>query len=346
MRKSKKFIGMPVISLAEGQQLGTVKGLVVDPVQQKVAALIIEQKGWFSEQKFAPYGKVRSVGTDAITIDQSTMVEKGSSLPDILKLYKEKAAIIGYKVLVENGSQLGVVDEYFIDDLTGEIVGLELSGNFFNSLIMGKSFLDISYVKTIGKELVVTSAEAINSLVKIDGGLQDTVKQLKDSTSQMFESTLQKTKELGTKTKEISSKTAHELESKTKDLTNRTKDLGESLLEKVRTKNKAEAVEDYVEVQDLPPEALNQKEEALTRGNQPVEDQVIIQDLPPDALTREEEQPQNLPSCEEPPKEVEEKIIEVVEEKVVNEVQEAVTEPAPEEAEDKIEPPIEDQKKS
>lgn len=339
MRKSKKFIGMPVISLAEGQQLGTVKGLVVDPVQQKVAALIIEQKGWFSEQKFAPYGKVRSVGTDAITIDQGTMVEKGSSLPEILKLYKEKAAIIGYKVLVENGSQLGLVDEYFIDDLTGEIVGLELSGNFFNSLIMGKSFLDISYVQTIGKELVVTSAEAINSLVKIDGGLQDTVKQLKDSTSQMFENTLQKTKELGNKTKEISSKTAQELESKTKDLTHRTKDLGESLLEKVRTKNKTEAVEDYVEVQDLPPEALNREKEPLPRSSHPIEEAVFIQDLPPEAFTREEEPPQDMPTNEETPEEV-------------KEVPEEVTASAPiaaiaeEEAEAKVEPPIEDQKKS
>ena len=65
MRKSKKFIGIPVISLAEGQQMGTVKGLVVDPVQQNVAGLLIDQKGWFNGQKFVPYKKVRCLGTDA-----------------------------------------------------------------------------------------------------------------------------------------------------------------------------------------------------------------------------------------------------------------------------------------
>lgn len=302
MRKSKKFIGMPVISLAEGQQMGTVKGLVVDPVQQKVAALIIEQKGWFSEQKFVPYGKVRSVGADAITIDQGAVVEKGASLPDILKLFKDKVAIIGCKIIMENGSNLGEVDEYFVEETTGSIVGLEVIGNLLNSIIKGKSFLDIGFVNTIGKQLVVVSNDAMVNTVKIDGGLQETVKQIKDSTSHIWESTLQKTKELGSKTKELSSKTKEELESKTKDLTSITMGLGESLLEKVRGKDKcdegadpavrsADPIEDVVEVKDLPPEAFAMEEEELTRAAQPIEDQVDVVDLPPEAFAVEEEEP-------------------------------------------------------
>ncbi|MCL5290150.1 MAG: PRC-barrel domain-containing protein [Bacillota bacterium] len=302
MRKSKKFIGMPVISLAEGQQMGTVKGLVVDPVQQKVAALIIEQKGWFSEQKFVPYGKVRSVGADAITIDQGAVVEKGTGLPDILKLFKDKVAIIGCKIIMENGSNLGEVDEYFVEETTGSIVGLEVIGNLLNSIIKGKSYLDIGFVNTIGKQLVVVSNDAMVNTVKIDGGLQETVKQIKDSTSHIWESTLQKTKELGSKTKELSSKTKEELENKTKDLTGITMGLGESLLEKVRGKDKsdeaaadpaarsADPIEDVVEVKDLPPEASVKEEEKLTRAAQPIEDQVAVADLPPEAFAVEEKE--------------------------------------------------------
>ncbi|AEF92999.1 PRC-barrel domain protein [Desulfotomaculum nigrificans CO-1-SRB] len=286
MRKSKKYVGMPVISLAEGQQIGTVKGLVVDPVQKKVAALIIEQKGWFKEQKFAPYGKVCSIGKDAITIDQSTHVEKGASLPEILKLYKEKLNLIGCRVMAENGTHLGIVDEYFVEENTGAIVGLELSGSLLDSFMKGRVFLDISFTRTIGKEMVVTSNEAIDNLVKVDGGLQETVKTFKNSTSQFLENTLQKTKEISSKTKE-------ELESKTKELGNLTKDLGESLnrqLDKVRGKDRSEPVEDPVVVQDLPPEAARGEDNELTRAK-PTEDKVEVVDLPPEAqLTREEEQ--------------------------------------------------------
>ncbi|CCO08620.1 PRC-barrel domain-containing protein [Desulforamulus hydrothermalis] len=288
MRKSKKFIGMPVISLAEGQQMGTVKGLVVDPQQQKVAALIIEQKGWFSEQKFAPYGKVRSVGADAITIDQSAAIEKGTSLPEILKLYKDKVAVIGCKVVAENGCQLGEVDEYYVEETGGSIVGLEISANLLNSIIKGKSFLDISFVKTIGKHLVVTSNHALENMVKIDGGLSETVKHIKDSTSYLWESTLQKTKELGSKTKD-------ELESKTKEFTGLTKDLGESLLEKVKRKHTEDAeqketvpvtTDQTVEAAQPPPAAA--PPEDICRSAAPVADQVTVVDLPPEALVREE----------------------------------------------------------
>lgn len=279
MRKSKKFIGMPIISLAEGQEVGTIKGLVVDPFQQRIAALIIEQKGWFKEQKFAPYSKVRSVGTDAITIDQGTAVEKGTSLPDILKLYKEKINIIGSKVIAENGSELGEVDEFFVDELSGQIVGLEISGNFLNSLFKGKSFMEITFVKTIGKELVVTSVDALENLVKVDGGLHDTVKHLKDSTNQIWESTVQKTKEIGTLTKEVSSKTVEELESKTKDL-------GGSLRDRVKKRSKDDPVEDDVIINDLSADTLRQEEETLTR-QEAAPDEVIIQDLPPGSLSQQ-----------------------------------------------------------
>ncbi|GAB6179111.1 PRC-barrel domain-containing protein [Desulfotomaculum defluvii] len=279
MRKSKKFIGMPIISLAEGQEMGTVKGLVVDPVEQRIAALIIEQKGWFKDQKFAPYSKVRSVGADAITIDQGAVVEKGTSLPDILKLFKEKVNIIGCKVIVENGSDLGEVDEFFIDEITGQIVGLEISGSFLNSLIKGKSFLEVSFIKTIGKELVVTSVDALDNLIKVDGGLQETVKQLKDSTNHIWESTLQKTKEIGNITKEISSKTVEEIESKTKDL-------GESLRDRVKKKGNDDYIEDEVTVQDLPLGALRKEEEKL-QTRESIQDEVIIADLPPGSLPRQ-----------------------------------------------------------
>lgn len=318
MRKSKKFIGMPVISLAEGQQIGVVKGLVVDPNQQKVAALLIDQKGWFRDQKFAPYAKVRSVGNDAITLDQSSVVEKGTSLPEILSLYKERLSIIGCRVLAENGSQLGQVEEFYVEGSSGNIVGLELSGNLINSMIKGKSFLDISFITTLGKELVVTSNDALDSMVKIDGGLQETVKHIKDSTSQLWESTLQKTKELGNKTKELSSKTKEDLESKSKELTGLTKDLGESLtrqFDKVRGKKKqlleseekelpraTQSVEDRVQVVDLPPDLhLLRTEESINTANDsvqeeprsfgPAEDPVMVVELPPEIqLPRNEEQ--------------------------------------------------------
>lgn len=198
MQKSKRFASMPVISLEEGQQIGVVKGLVVDPLGKKVAALIIEQKGWFKEQRFIPYHKIHSVGSDAITIEKTSGVERAASMPNIVKLLKDKVGIIGTRIVAENGTVLGYVDEYYVDLATGTIAGLEFSGNFINSMIKGRAFLDIAYVRTLGKEVAVVTNEGIENIFKLDGGLQDTVKTIRESTGQFWESTVQKTRDLST----------------------------------------------------------------------------------------------------------------------------------------------------
>ncbi len=197
MRKSKKFASMPVISLEEGQQVGVVKGLVVDPAEKKITALIIEQKGWFKEQRFIPYHKVHNIGEDAITIEKSSGVERAAGLPNIVKLLKEKVTINGARLVAENGTVLGHVDEYYIDAVTGTIAGLEFSGNFINGMVKGRAFLDIAFVRTFGKEVVIIRNEGIDNIFKLDGGLQETVKNIRESTGQFWENTVQKTKGLG-----------------------------------------------------------------------------------------------------------------------------------------------------
>ncbi|NLI12829.1 PRC-barrel domain-containing protein [Pelotomaculum propionicicum] len=198
MRKSKRFASMPVISLEEGQHIGIVKELVIDPAGKRVAALIIEQKGWFKEQRFIPYAKVHSVGADAITIEKSSGVQKAAGLPEIVKLHREKIKIAGARLVAENGTVLGNVDEYYVDIETGTIAGLEFSGNVINSVIKGRAFLDIAYVRTMGKEVIVVTNEAVENAFKLDGGLQETIKNVRESTGHLWESTMQKTREFGT----------------------------------------------------------------------------------------------------------------------------------------------------
>jgi len=46
--------------------------------------------------------------------------------------------------------------------------------------------------------VVVITNEALENIFKLDGGLQETVKNIRESTGQLWENTVQKTKELGT----------------------------------------------------------------------------------------------------------------------------------------------------
>ncbi len=201
MRKSKEFISMPVISLEEGRQIGTIKSLVVNPAEKKVVALAIEQKGLFKEQRFIPYTKIRSIGEDAVTVSRSSVLQKGASLPEIAGLVKDKININGTRIVSESGTLLGVVDDYYVNLSSGELVGMEFSSNYINGLFNGKAFLDADIVLTIGKEMIVCSDKAQDKVVKMDGGLQEKLRGVKKSTGQWWESTVQKTRELGSRLK-------------------------------------------------------------------------------------------------------------------------------------------------
>ncbi len=196
MKKSRKFISMPVVSLQEGTEIGAVRSLIIDPAKMEVAALIIDQRGWFREQKIIPYSKVKSVGTDAVTIDQSSNVQKTVSLPEILKLIKERANPLGTKVIAENGTVLGLVDEYYIDEITGKITGLEITGKLLESLFKGRAMLPIENVRTMGSDIMVVKDGCESQLEKIDGGLQETIHNIKEGTSSLWGSTVQRTKEI------------------------------------------------------------------------------------------------------------------------------------------------------
>ncbi len=210
MRKSKRFVSMPVISLEGGRQIGVVKEIVVDPAGKKVAALIVDQKGWFKEQRFIPYHRIHSIGKDAVTIEKTSGVEKAAGLPGIVGMLKERVRITGAKIVSENGKTLGYVDDYYVDTASGTIAGLEFSGNFLNGMIRGRAFIDITYVRTLGKEVVVITNEGVENTFKLEGGIQEKVKTIKESTGQLWENTMQKTKDLGTSINKSLDKTKRE----------------------------------------------------------------------------------------------------------------------------------------
>lgn len=198
MRKSKQLLGLPVFSLEEGQQIGKVKGLVVDPAKKAVVALVIEEKGWTKEQKFIPFHLLHSVGEDAITVERTSALQKGASLPEIVRLARERLEVVGTRIVLENGTILGQVDEFCIDLQTGEIVGLEFSEGVFSNVMQGRAYLDASFIRTLGRQVTVCTPECLNHLVKIEGGFGDTIRAVKTTAGQVWTGALHRSREITT----------------------------------------------------------------------------------------------------------------------------------------------------
>lgn len=161
--KSRKLLAMPVVNLADGQQLGRVRSIVVDPKALAVVALALEAGGLFKEQRVIPFAAVKSIGEHAVTVEEASAVARLSSVPDLAPLVRQPAAILGARVMSEDGRFLGNAEEYFFT-AQGAIDHFVVSGGTWRTFIQGKALLPAQAVRTVGQGSIIVKAEAVNEL--------------------------------------------------------------------------------------------------------------------------------------------------------------------------------------
>lgn len=199
MLKSKRLVAMPVISLENGEELGKVKSLLLDPSRLVVSGLILgEQKKLFKDQKVILFENVEHVGEDAVTVSTAATIQKISQSSFLAELAKNPCSLIGSRVMTEEGKVLGTIAEYYLDTTNGSILSLELSGSLADKFFKGFAALEISAVKTVGRDVVIVSKSAEELLKHNENPLQETVKTIKDRSSRILDNTLETTKKLGT----------------------------------------------------------------------------------------------------------------------------------------------------
>ena len=164
MRKSKKFVSLPVISTKEGKQIGTVCKLVIDPTSRTVIALVLDRGN--TEDGILLYQDIRSAGNEAVTIDLEDKVKELSSYPEVLTLLKSEVRLVGSKILIENGILLGNVLDYWIEKSSGRILFLDFSSGFFRTFFRGVGRLDIEHIKTLGQGIVIAKEGTEEEIVE------------------------------------------------------------------------------------------------------------------------------------------------------------------------------------
>ena len=151
--------GLPVITMAEGKQVGKVDDLVIDPERKAVSWLRLHSGGMLGgERLWVSTEAVHGVGADAVTINVEADARAPADAPEALALVKAKRGIIGSKVMTENGERVGEVCDYEFDPDTFALTSLSVPPgmNVVGEILM----IPGDKVLTIGKDMIVVAADA------------------------------------------------------------------------------------------------------------------------------------------------------------------------------------------
>ena len=116
MKKSVDILGLPVISITEGRELGMSKTLLIDAPNRVVAAVTIEDEDWYRGVKLIPYDNVIAVGDDAVTVNNSENILTLDAAGDFETLLDDNIRVIGTKAITRSGVIQGTISEIFIGE--------------------------------------------------------------------------------------------------------------------------------------------------------------------------------------------------------------------------------------
>jgi uncharacterized protein YrrD len=134
MRKSRELRGLAVVDATSGTKLGTVEELVVSPEDGDLLAVVLGGGMFGGGKTYIDMADVRAIGPDAVTVEGDEVARAEDAIGDrVREAHSSPRKLVGNKVVTENGTFLGTIHDYFIDEETRRVTGLTIGGGLLSS---------------------------------------------------------------------------------------------------------------------------------------------------------------------------------------------------------------------
>lgn len=206
--KGKEVIGLKVISINDGKQIGKVEDLIYDPKENKLKAFLIDEGALFKDAKLILREDVKSIGHDAVIIESKEKIIKASKVSHLISnIARGNEYLTKTKIVTENGNDLGNVSDVFFDLKTGKVLALEVSQGIKN-IQSGKKRVRVSDILTVGKDVTIVKSyteEEFKDQAK-KGGIMGVFVRLRRKIPKFMDQAKYKAKEFGEEAKKTKEK--------------------------------------------------------------------------------------------------------------------------------------------
>jgi uncharacterized protein YrrD len=186
--KGQDVIGLKIISVKDGKELGKVDDIVYEPNENKVKALLVSAGGIFSDAKVIPFELISSIGKDAVMIkDENEIKNAGETDKNVAHIAKKGDYLTKTKIVTQDGTELGNVTDIYFDDQTGDVQEFEVSKGGVQDLATGRKRVKVQDIVTVGKDATIVSNYTEADVENQEGGAKGALNQAKEQVKQKVE---------------------------------------------------------------------------------------------------------------------------------------------------------------
>lgn len=163
MKKTKDIVGLPIISISDGIEVGRVKTVIINAEKGAVDYVVVDSGIQILSAKVIPTEYVLGIGEYALTIENEDAISDISKIPAAIDLLQKNIQVKGTKVLTKKGRLIGEIGDIYIDEEDNcRIIGLEYIADITQKSIR---IIPRDSIITFGKNLVVVKEEVESSLL-------------------------------------------------------------------------------------------------------------------------------------------------------------------------------------
>ncbi len=157
MKRSQELLGLSVIGIEDGKDIGRIIDFIICPANGMVKYLVLDNGIKYLGIKFLPFSQVEGVGEHAVTVLNTSMAVPAAELTDLIELIEKDVQLKGARAVTKKGMLVGIVTEFFVDCEThGRITGCQITP----AAVSAKPQVILSeQIITFGKDILVVNEE-------------------------------------------------------------------------------------------------------------------------------------------------------------------------------------------
>lgn len=184
MKKSQQIIGLPIISISDGNEVGKVKNIVLNAETGTIDYFVVDSGIQVLSTRVIPTTNVLGIGEYAMTILNPEAISDISRIPSAIDLLQKNITVKGTKVLTKKGSLIGETGDIFVDVDNGcNIVGIEYIADITQKKVR---IIPRSSVIAFGKTLLVVEDDVQSKLLDDPSALCENASSFAQKTTQDF----------------------------------------------------------------------------------------------------------------------------------------------------------------